>query len=424
MDLDCGGLYTGGGQNSVPLPFAIPDRNKVLLKITSCDPSWIEMEAVTQDESDRLSCSEGRKCSDDGTPCVLDSDCTSGKCEDRCLFGAPLPVPNPGTPATSVCAVNVVAEDASGTGTCLGDSDVSAALRSVIYLNGDLFKSSTPPDLPGVQPCPLCIPVCSGGSRDGLPCRSDNDTTRCSAGSNDGEACDVAADCPGGSCDAASQELTDCINGGGTCPSTSECMGGPNDGLPCTPATSYPSVLGDAQDAFPTSHDCVSDPLQDITESIGGLPIDFAITTGTLTSEMPQQAIDRPQGRRNFCGYCRDVLGSGSLCFEGDEDAGCPAANPPATGNAVRCNSDADCQADADEYESCVQRNPGAFGESGATSINMEGKPAGCLAGGVTKPGTSVGTFCVPPTFDPTVDAAGDLPGPGGVSLQTDVQMR
>jgi hypothetical protein len=28
-----------------------------------------------------------------------------------------------------------------------------------------------------------------------------------------------------------------------------------------------------------------------------------------------------------------------------------------------------------------------------------------------------VSVFCIPPTFDATVDNAGDLPGPGGVAL-------
>jgi len=398
MDLECGGLYTGGGNNAVPLPFELPDTNKVLLKVLSCNSTTGELTlgAVTQAEKDIFTCSEGRKCSagsdNPGDPCVLSEDCPNGSCEDRCLFGAPLPVPNQNTPATSVCAVNVVEKDASGSGTCGGESQLSAALRSVVYLNGDLLQSSKPPNVPGIQSCPLCVKQCLGGSQKSFPCESDGD-------------------CPGSSCDDVTR-----------------CLGGPDTGFECEPMTS------DLGPAFPTSHDCQNDPLQDITASIGGLPVDFAMTTGSLTDTMPQQAVDRPQGRRNFCGFCRDVTGVGSLCFEGDKKANCPNTDDSSCqpfggggdvsgcGNAVPCDSDADCN-DGDEYESCVQRNPGAFGEAAATKISLQGTPAGCLAGGSVRTVTSVGTFCIPPTFNETVDAAGDLPGPGGVSLQAETKL-
>jgi hypothetical protein len=35
-----------------------------------------------------------------------------------------------------------------------------------------------------------------------------------------------------------------------------------------------------------------------------------------------------------------------------------------------------------------------------------------------------VSAFCIPPTFDPTVDSAGDLPGPGAAMLQGDAQLQ
>jgi len=393
LELECGGLYTGGGLNAVPLPLSLPDTNKVVMKILSCDSATGDMVlgSVAQGEEsgrfDKFTCSEGRKCSADsdnpGDPCILHSDCPSGECEDLCLFGAPLPVPNANTAATSVCAINVVEKDASGTGTCGGESLISAALRSVIYLNGDLLQSSTPPNVPGIQPCPLCVRQCLGGTKKNFPCEDDSE-------------------CPGSSCD-----------------SVTRCLGGLDTGSECEQMTSN---LGES---YPTSHNCQNDPLQDITESIGGLPVDFAMTTGSLTASMPQHAVDRPNGARVFCGFCRDVTSEGagaSLCFEGDKSATCPVATPPADGNAVPCDSDADCN-DGDEYESCVQRNPGAFAEAAATSIKMQGTPAECLADGTPKRATTVGTFCIPPTFNPTVDSAGDLPGPGAVSLQADAQL-
>jgi hypothetical protein len=281
--------------------------------------------------------------------------------------------------------VNHIAEDVSGTAECDGgDVDVDVAVRAVVYLNGDLFKSSTPPDIPGVQPCPLCDHLCQGGSKHRFPCDDDSE-------------------CPGGSC--------------GT---STECLGGPNDGDPCTPETSDSAALGDVENAYPTSQDCQNHPLQDVTSDIGGLPLFFKLTTGTDE----WNAEDRQDGSRVFCGYCRDVRGVGSLCFEGDTRGSCPAAIPPADGNAVPCDSDADCQADADEYESCVQRYPGGFAEAGSTRISVTGSTDdGCLADGQPHPADLVSIFCYPPTFDATVDAATDLPGPGLVLLQGDMQL-
>jgi hypothetical protein len=34
-----------------------------------------------------------------------------------------------------------------------------------------------------------------------------------------------------------------------------------------------------------------------------------------------------------------------------------------------------------------------------------------------------VSVFCIPPTFDATVDNAGDLPGPGAVALEGEAQV-
>jgi len=77
-----------------------------------------------------------------------------------------------------------------------------------------------------------------------------------------------------------------------------------------------------------------------------------------------------------------------------------------------------------DTYESCVQRNPGAFSEAAATRISVSGDSSGCLGDLEPHAGTLVSIFCVPPTFDATVDAAGDLPGPGAVLLYGEAQLQ
>jgi hypothetical protein len=71
----------------------------------------------------------------------------------------------------------------------------------------------------------------------------------------------------------------------------------------------------------------------------------------------------------------------------------------------------------AEPFESCEQRNNGAFGPSGGANrtIRAIGNAMSVLGGAA--PATLVSLFSVAPTFDATVDAAGDLPGPGAVAL-------
>jgi hypothetical protein len=333
-------------------------------------------------------CTTGRTCTggtNDGDHCVLDTDCDSLVCTTNCVFGPPLPIPNPLAAPVSMCTVNDLDFDASGTTQCDGgDTSISAPLRSNVYLTGDLFTMATPPNIPGVQPCPLCDTFCSINE---LPCDADSD-------------CPVLQ----------------------TCDVVPRCLGGPNDGIACTPATSDSLALGDTQNAFPTSHDCPPEPTLSITSSIGGLPIAFALTSGTIVRNAEDLG-PGSGGLRVFAGFCRDSFGAGTLCFEGDTGGSCPAAIPVAVGNAVPCDSDGDC-ADGDEYESCEQRSSGAFSQVSATQINVFGAPDGlCLGDGELHDGTLVSVFDIPPTFDAVVDNAVDLPGPGAAMLQGEAQL-
>jgi hypothetical protein len=374
-DLNCGSLYLGGGGNSVPLPIVLPGIPTSVTDVTSCGAGsgvlTLGPKTAAETGSGRT-CTSGRECSGSGAPCVLDSDCPASQtCDRPCLFGAPIPVPNVNTPPTSACAVLDVETDASGTATCNGDVDLSLPVRMDIFLNGDLFTMSTPPNIPGPQPCPLCVKQCVGGSNDQFPCDDD----------------------------------FDCI--GGVCGASTVCMGGPNDGIACTPES---IALGTS---YRTSHDCPSEPSVSLTTTIGGVPLDLALTTAQVTRNAADLNIFAG-GQRVFCGYCRDSDVEGTLCFEGDTNAACPAAGDL---NAVRCSSDADCSA---PYESCAQRTPGAFSRAAATHISLTGKPAPPSLGGDSR---LVSSFCVPPMFSPVVDAAADWPGPGAVMLQGEVTL-
>ena len=373
-NLACGGLYTGGGTNSVPLPYAVPDMGNSLTGVSSCSGSSLTLANLTSAQT-----GSNRNCTSVG-----------------CLFGPPLPIPNPSSTPTSVCVINSVTTDASGAADCSsGASSLSLPLNSEIFLDGDLF-----PNAPGIQVCPVCNKTCSAGTNLNGPCNTD-------------------ADCPGAAA--------------GSCAGSTRCHGGPNDGMACTPADSALSQ------SFPTTHDCPPPAVNDI----GGLPIAFALTSGTTSKTA--QAIS---GQLNvFCGFCRDVNAAGTGCFEGDSAPGCPAnsgcigaGNPfnCCTGvGAGSCDQTAPkpcfigsglptaCTDGNGSWPDCQQRNSGAFGPAGggAHTITETGAPAGTLSDGAGHASTLVSIFCIQPTFNATVDAAGDLPGPGAVSLPGTAQL-
>jgi hypothetical protein len=445
-DLACGGLYFGGGQNYVPSPRRLPDRAKAFVKVIGCNGATGELTlgpTSAAEVGERL-CSEGRKCSSAGTACGVDADCPATEtCADRCFLGPPLPFPDVSLIPTSVCVVNVLAQDASGNAQCAGGGmHLMFPLRSRIHLTGDLLSSATPPDVPGLQPCPLCSRVCVGGANAGFPCTENSD-------------CD-SDDCSG----------------------SEQCLGGPNDGLGCAPATSGAELDGHtccagggnnaescavdsdcpggtcASDctAFPTSHDCPPDP--DLSLYFGGLPV---VTFGLTNTPVTAEAVDHDRSRRTFCGFCRDLSIEESYCFEGDPDLRCvggdnggfwcaansdcdsdicerdnfcpdSATNPncrPASGvvsgcgTATPCNDDSDCSA---PYESCAQLSPGALQFGAATRVTVNGSTDGsCLGDGAPHATDLVSFFCVPPFFDPVVDVAADLPGPGAATLPATV---
>jgi hypothetical protein len=278
-----------------------------------------------------------------------------------CLYGPPLPIVS----GASVCVTNVIASDAAGFGYCdAGSMSIDLPLTSQVRL-----------------------------SLDSLPKRCDGS----SGGTFPGRKCAVDADCNGGLCVDDSVDIQPCP----ICnPSTLVCNGGTNNGLACTPGSLL--VTGPQ---FPTSHDC---PLAQAP--IGFLPIPYLLTTGTPS----KTSVDLPSQVRVFCGFCGDPA---NAIFK----------NPP-----VACSSDADCATittgcgamGTDPCSACKQHTPGAFGTQAARTITEGGSPAGPIAtGGSPAAATLASVFCIPPTFNGTIDGVGDLPGPGAVSIQGTAQL-
>ena len=194
----------------------------------------------------------------------------------------------------------------------------------------------------------------------------------------------------------------DSIAGIQPCPlcSNSLCIGGTNNGMACVAGTSA------LNPSFPTSNDCPPDPMH----NIGTLPVAFSLTSGTITWTGTNATNDTGSTvgvqNRVFSGFCRNTEGSGA--FEG---------TTPATAHQCWENGMAVGAACAGGFETCEQRSNGAFGPAGGSNrtITVIGNSTGILGGPAA--GTLVSIFTIRPTFNATVDTAGDLPGPGAVAL-------
>jgi hypothetical protein len=205
-------------------------------------------------------------------------------------------------------------------------------------------------------------------------------------GGNNGKGCIVNADCPSGTCRTLIQPCPICN------PITLKCNGGPNDGLVCTPG----DTIDDGD--YPTSHDCPPG-----SGNIGSLPVAYVLSTGTIS----KTSVDLPDQMAVFCGFCRNKVTN-------------QFKNP-----AVPCTSNANCSG-VTGFTSCGQHTSGAFTSIDVVRTIVEsGSPTGALTtGGPAKPVTLVSIFCIPPTYNPIVDAAADLPGPGAVALPGTLQVQ
>jgi hypothetical protein len=167
IDLACGGLYFGGGTDSVPLPSKIPDMGTTFTKITSCNGStgaFTFAPTVAGDIPAPFNAHPNRHCSNN-TQANAEYPTRNG-----CLFGPPLPIPNSVTPGLSTCVINRVTTSAGGAGNCDGTTQLNLPLGSDIYLTGDLLTATN-----GIQPCPLCTGgTCKGGPNNGLACTAED----------------------------------------------------------------------------------------------------------------------------------------------------------------------------------------------------------------------------------------------------------
>jgi hypothetical protein len=365
LTLTSGGLYGGGNGVGIPLPELIPDQAKLILRVTDCSPTAETFQLAGASAAEVGGSQPWRHC----TSASVQSPEYPGK--PGCLVGSPLPIPNG---ATSMCIIKRIATDPTGTGTCRGTvADAQVGLMVDLYMTG--------PQL-GEAPCPRCL------------------------------------------------------DGGGTCaPGTACCESGPNANQPCVPGNTLSGA------SHPTSHDCPPPP----PSFIGSKFEMLSLTSGTAT----KTATDFLAMNQVFCGFCGRSAGAQPLdfrgvCTGGTENgkicngavcgtcvtaAACVAGGGSCTPTA--CTADATCSTFAtgcgasgsSACNRCRQRTAGAFGAGAAQTITEVGQPANaCIATG-SHSGRLVSVFCIPPAFDTTVDANGDYPGPGAVSLDGTFRM-
>jgi cysteine-rich repeat protein len=162
------------------------------------------------------------------------------------------------------------------------------------------------------------------------------------------------------------------------------CRGGANAGGACTP---YAAGIA-------TSYDCppVGEPLDELS-------LDLGFSTDTIT----WTAVPSGTQARVFCGYCRDA--DVTLAF----------ADPPIP-CLIGARATASCPP---RFESCEQRQQGAFGPNGGgvTTISLHGAAGGPLVVGAPVDARLSSVFCIPLVAGDVVNNNVSLPGPAALTL-------
>jgi hypothetical protein len=367
FNLQCGGLYTGAGASTLSNPAAPPDMGTEYIKPSACSGSTYTILPTVPADLGGVG-GNHRNCTSAG---VTDPDYPA------CAGGT-----NVGKP-------------------CVTNADCPTSTCSST-MPGCLFGAPLAIPNPGFTGASVCVVnrVQTSASGNG-DCQTGDTTLNLPLSSDlyltgdllDGSAPD-RPDIPG-------------INPCPICdPGTLLCEGGPRHGLSCHPDTSVLNA------AYPTSHDCPPPPGPLGANYIGALPIPFNLTTGTQTSTANNTGL---AGQEVFCGFCGSAFGP---TFH----------NPPvACANDAACTGVTGCPGTV-ACNRCKQRDSGAFnlGPAPGTEhvLSITGASAGaCLADGAPHAATLASAFCIPPAYNATVDANGDLPGPGVVSLPGNSQL-
>jgi hypothetical protein len=231
-------------------------------------------------------------------PLTTASECGGSAC--NCYLGAPTPISAGGTP---FCVLPRLASNVVGSvNVDTGDSELSANLRSVVYLGTGVR-----------QPCPTCGGTCSD---------------------NSSQVCDRDADCVAGTC-TLDPIADDGVRGG-------TCTEGASVGLPCDVTAMNASLP-----AYPASDggsgyslDCMPSPGMNIS----GFGLSLTLEQGTGASAL---AANVPCGPLTPGEDCPCLVCSGEPTVACNAESDCSAQQGRCSfgtgNNAARCDANADC---------------------------------------------------------------------------------
>src|SRR5207244_5740590 len=191
VSLGCNKTYIGGGGSLVALfPTPVPDNGESLTKVSCCKGTSLTLANLTSSDT-----GSNRNCTSTG-----------------CLFGPPLPIPNPISVPASTCVILTVAQNATGSARCdVGSVNLNIPLNSNNFLDGDLFpRTPTNSQCTGSGTDTCCTGAGTGSCRfDNSQCTGSG-TDTCCTGSVTGS-CTGCADsqCTGSGTDT-------CCTGSGT----------------------------------------------------------------------------------------------------------------------------------------------------------------------------------------------------------------
>ena len=370
LTLNLDTLYIGGGTSGQP-PSVVPDYYlPALFKVGSCGAGSLTLTNATSTDTGST-----RSCTSTG-----------------CSYGPPVPVVNP-NPSLSVCVLNNLSANASGSLTCgTGASHLDIPLGAGTYLTGDIMfnrcgaGTTNPMDVGrscfSDANCGGAAGSCVSDTAHTQPCPICNATTS--------------------KCNGGAKDVTSCTPGVTVCPDSTVC---PGSGI-CPAVSCSPGTVTDSGDPFPTSLDCPPAAVN----LIATLPIAYALDTGTTTKTgvlMNNIGTANDQDRV-FCGFCANnstgaFVTPGIPCTVGSAtgDPACPTSN-----------------------KMCKQKDPAAFGQSLARTITETGSAVGPLTtGGAPVNENAATVFCIFQTGNATIDTAADLPGPGAACVKGAVQL-
>ena len=375
LTLNLDTLYIGGGTSGQP-PSVVPDYYlPALFKVGSCGGGSLTLTNATSTDT-----GSSRSCTSTG-----------------CSYGPPVPVVNP-NPSLSVCVLNTLSSNASGSLTCgSGASHLNIPLGAGTYLTGDIMfnrcgAGTTNPDDVGRTcstdaNCGGAVGSCVSDTAHTQPCPICNATTS--------------------KCNGGAKDVTNCTPGVTVCPDSTLC---PGSGI-CPAVSCSPGTVASSGDPFPTSLDCPPAAIN----LIATLPIAYALDTGTTTKTgvlMNNIGTANDQDRV-FCGFCADnstncASARGSLGRTknwGNVDL--HADYPIRLTEHTKIRLAADLFNLTDMRTQLVWPLGGIFAYSGGAPVNEN----------------AATVFCIFQTGNATIDTAADLPGPGAACVKGAVQL-